>query len=191
MCVNPSHWSIVSLLLLVFFSFLMSFRWPWSWTLGHLSHPLVATCCMLEPLEKTIRCTSCSAARGRRHCCSFTPTCLPLLSRCAFISVIAKTCLAFMDLWGAGFHYSWITRWCFCHHQVNWPLFLARNTSGSLKVEPESSVLYSTAVVFSRVCSTKTVFLVGLQLWIILHIWILFLIKCMIKNVFSILMKVV
>ncbi|XP_026205595.1 glycosylated lysosomal membrane protein [Anabas testudineus] len=34
--------------------------------------------------------------------------------------------------------------------QVNWPLFSARNTSGSLKVVPESSVLYSTAVVFSR-----------------------------------------
>ncbi|XP_040928748.1 glycosylated lysosomal membrane protein isoform X2 [Betta splendens] len=33
---------------------------------------------------------------------------------------------------------------------VNWTLFLARNTSGSLKIEPESSVLYSTAVVFSR-----------------------------------------
>lgn len=35
--------------------------------------------------------------------------------------------------------------------QVNWPEFLARNTSGSLTVEPQSSVLYSTAVVFSRV----------------------------------------
>nr|XP_020477145.1 glycosylated lysosomal membrane protein [Monopterus albus] len=34
--------------------------------------------------------------------------------------------------------------------KVDWPLFLARNTSGSLKVEPESSTLYSTAVVFSR-----------------------------------------
>ncbi|XP_053302754.1 glycosylated lysosomal membrane protein [Pleuronectes platessa] len=34
--------------------------------------------------------------------------------------------------------------------QVDWPLFLARNTSGSLKVEPESSILHSTAVVFSR-----------------------------------------
>ncbi|XP_059205253.1 glycosylated lysosomal membrane protein [Centropristis striata] len=33
---------------------------------------------------------------------------------------------------------------------VNWPQFEARNISGSLKVEPESSVLYSTAVVFSR-----------------------------------------
>ncbi|XP_029369299.1 glycosylated lysosomal membrane protein [Echeneis naucrates] len=34
--------------------------------------------------------------------------------------------------------------------KVDWPLFLARNTSGSLRVEPESSILYSTAVVFSR-----------------------------------------
>ncbi|XP_044028052.1 glycosylated lysosomal membrane protein isoform X2 [Siniperca chuatsi] len=34
--------------------------------------------------------------------------------------------------------------------QVNWPQFVARNHSGSLKVEPESSVLDSTAVVFSR-----------------------------------------
>ncbi|KAM4725307.1 glycosylated lysosomal membrane protein isoform 2-T2 [Anableps anableps] len=34
--------------------------------------------------------------------------------------------------------------------KVNWPQFLARNTSGSLTVEPQSSVLYSTAVVFSR-----------------------------------------
>ncbi|XP_019969174.2 glycosylated lysosomal membrane protein [Paralichthys olivaceus] len=34
--------------------------------------------------------------------------------------------------------------------QVDWPLFLARNTSGSLRVEPERSILYSTAVVFSR-----------------------------------------
>ncbi|CAI5661177.1 unnamed protein product [Oreochromis niloticus] len=34
--------------------------------------------------------------------------------------------------------------------QVNWPEFVARNTSGSLKVEPESSLQYSSAVVFSR-----------------------------------------
>ncbi|XP_039978100.1 glycosylated lysosomal membrane protein [Xiphias gladius] len=34
--------------------------------------------------------------------------------------------------------------------KVNWPLFVARNTSGSLRVEPESSILYSTAVVLSR-----------------------------------------
>ncbi|XP_071355577.1 glycosylated lysosomal membrane protein [Trachinotus anak] len=34
--------------------------------------------------------------------------------------------------------------------EVDWPLFLARNSSGSLRVEPESSILYSTAVVFSR-----------------------------------------
>ncbi|MEQ2274238.1 hypothetical protein XENORESO_016943, partial [Xenotaenia resolanae] len=33
---------------------------------------------------------------------------------------------------------------------VNWRQFLARNTSGSLTVEPQSSILYSTAVVFSR-----------------------------------------
>ncbi|KAM6974411.1 glycosylated lysosomal membrane protein [Tautogolabrus adspersus] len=33
---------------------------------------------------------------------------------------------------------------------VDWPKFEARNISGSLKVEPESSVLYSTAIVFSR-----------------------------------------
>ncbi|XP_026155254.1 glycosylated lysosomal membrane protein [Mastacembelus armatus] len=33
---------------------------------------------------------------------------------------------------------------------VDWLQFLARNTSGTLKVEPESSILYSTAVVFSR-----------------------------------------
>lgn len=34
--------------------------------------------------------------------------------------------------------------------KVNLPQFLARNTSGSLTVEPQSSILYSTAVVFSR-----------------------------------------
>ncbi|XP_014839726.1 PREDICTED: glycosylated lysosomal membrane protein [Poecilia mexicana] len=34
--------------------------------------------------------------------------------------------------------------------EVNWPEFLARNTSGSLKVEPQSSILYSTAIVFSQ-----------------------------------------
>ncbi|KAM4630373.1 glycosylated lysosomal membrane protein [Polymixia lowei] len=34
--------------------------------------------------------------------------------------------------------------------QVDWPAFLARNTTGSLRVEPESSVLYSSAVVLTR-----------------------------------------
>ncbi|XP_069581771.1 glycosylated lysosomal membrane protein [Brachyistius frenatus] len=34
--------------------------------------------------------------------------------------------------------------------QVNWTQFLSRNTSGGLQVEPESSVLSSAAVVFSR-----------------------------------------
>ncbi|XP_028282738.1 glycosylated lysosomal membrane protein isoform X2 [Parambassis ranga] len=34
--------------------------------------------------------------------------------------------------------------------KVSWPQFLARNTSGSLRVEPEDSILYSTAVLFSR-----------------------------------------
>ncbi|XP_058475275.1 glycosylated lysosomal membrane protein [Solea solea] len=34
--------------------------------------------------------------------------------------------------------------------KVDWTLFLARNTTGSLRVEPESSVLSSTALVFSR-----------------------------------------
>ncbi|KAM3596564.1 uncharacterized protein V6R79_016811 [Siganus canaliculatus] len=34
--------------------------------------------------------------------------------------------------------------------QVNWTQFLDRNQSGGLKVEPESSVLYSHALVFSR-----------------------------------------
>ncbi|AWP21202.1 putative lysosomal protein NCU-G1 [Scophthalmus maximus] len=34
--------------------------------------------------------------------------------------------------------------------QVDWPLFLASNTSGGLHVEPESSVMSSAAVVFSR-----------------------------------------
>ncbi|TNN57324.1 Glycosylated lysosomal membrane protein [Liparis tanakae] len=33
---------------------------------------------------------------------------------------------------------------------VNWTQFEARNVSGSLKVEPESSILYSSAIVFSR-----------------------------------------
>ncbi|XP_034401577.1 glycosylated lysosomal membrane protein [Cyclopterus lumpus] len=33
---------------------------------------------------------------------------------------------------------------------VNWTQFEARNISGSLKVEPESSILYSSAIVFSR-----------------------------------------
>lgn len=34
--------------------------------------------------------------------------------------------------------------------KVNWTEFVSRNVSGSLKVEPESSVLYSSATVFSR-----------------------------------------
>ncbi|XP_031178793.1 glycosylated lysosomal membrane protein [Sander lucioperca] len=34
--------------------------------------------------------------------------------------------------------------------KVNWKEFVSRNVSGSLKVEPESSVLYSSATVFSR-----------------------------------------
>ncbi|XP_054620249.1 glycosylated lysosomal membrane protein [Dunckerocampus dactyliophorus] len=33
---------------------------------------------------------------------------------------------------------------------VNWPLFLSRNASGSLQVEPASSILSSAALVFSR-----------------------------------------
>ncbi|XP_068423215.1 glycosylated lysosomal membrane protein [Clinocottus analis] len=33
---------------------------------------------------------------------------------------------------------------------VNWTQFDSRNVSGSLKVEPESSILYSSAIVFSR-----------------------------------------
>lgn len=38
-----------------------------------------------------------------------------------------------------------------CFSQVNWTQFLERNTSGGLRVEPEISILYSTALVFSRV----------------------------------------
>ncbi|XP_037330688.2 glycosylated lysosomal membrane protein [Pungitius pungitius] len=34
--------------------------------------------------------------------------------------------------------------------EVNWTQFEARNTSGSLKVEPENSVVYSSGLVFSR-----------------------------------------
>ncbi|XP_051246871.1 glycosylated lysosomal membrane protein isoform X2 [Dicentrarchus labrax] len=34
--------------------------------------------------------------------------------------------------------------------KVNWSQFVERNHSGSLKVEPESSILYSSALVFSR-----------------------------------------
>ncbi|KAF6738176.1 T-complex protein 1 subunit gamma [Oryzias melastigma] len=34
--------------------------------------------------------------------------------------------------------------------QVNWPQFLSRNVSGGLRVEPQSSIQYSIAVVFSR-----------------------------------------
>lgn len=34
---------------------------------------------------------------------------------------------------------------------VDWPAFLVQNTTGSLKVTPESSVLYSNALVFTRV----------------------------------------
>lgn len=50
--------------------------------------------------------------------------------------------------------------------QVNWPEFVARNTSGSLKVEPESSLMYSSAVVFSRV-RTSSVHLKSLG-----YVWI-------------------
>lgn len=38
-----------------------------------------------------------------------------------------------------------------CISQVNWTQFLDRNVSGGLEVEPKSSVLYSTAIVFSKV----------------------------------------
>ncbi|CAB1351058.1 unnamed protein product [Coregonus sp. 'balchen'] len=34
--------------------------------------------------------------------------------------------------------------------EVDWPAFLVQNTTGSLKVTPESSVLYSNALVFTR-----------------------------------------
>ncbi|XP_016382430.1 glycosylated lysosomal membrane protein-like [Sinocyclocheilus rhinocerous] len=35
--------------------------------------------------------------------------------------------------------------------QVDWPVFINRSSSGSLKVEPQSSVQYSSALVFTRV----------------------------------------
>jgi hypothetical protein len=35
--------------------------------------------------------------------------------------------------------------------KVDWPAFLVQNTTGSLKLTPESSVLYSNALVFTRV----------------------------------------
>lgn len=38
-----------------------------------------------------------------------------------------------------------------CVSQVNWTQLLDRNISGGLEVEPKSSVLYSTAIVFSKV----------------------------------------
>ncbi|KAM6972991.1 glycosylated lysosomal membrane protein [Aplochiton taeniatus] len=34
--------------------------------------------------------------------------------------------------------------------QVDWPAFLTRNATGSLKVEPESSIVHSSAMVFTR-----------------------------------------
>lgn len=59
--------------------------------------------------------------------------------------------------------------------QVNWPEFVARNTSGSLKVEPESSLMYSSAVVFSRV-RTSSVHLKSLgYVWIHLTLNFFFL----------------
>lgn len=38
-----------------------------------------------------------------------------------------------------------------CFSQVNWTQFLDRNVSGGVEVEPKSSILYSTAIVFSKV----------------------------------------
>lgn len=35
--------------------------------------------------------------------------------------------------------------------RVDWPVFINRSSSGSLRVEPESSVTYSSALVFTRV----------------------------------------
>lgn len=40
-----------------------------------------------------------------------------------------------------------------CLSQVNWTQLIDRNNSGGLEVEPKSSILYSTAIVFSRVRS--------------------------------------
>lgn len=42
-----------------------------------------------------------------------------------------------------------------CISQVNWTQFLDRNVSGGLEVEPKSSVLYSTAIIFSKVRKTS------------------------------------
>lgn len=62
--------------------------------------------------------------------------------------------------------------------QVNWPEFVARNTSGSLKVEPESSLMYSSAVVFSRV-RTSSVHLKSLgYVWIHLTLNFFFSLSC-------------
>lgn len=41
--------------------------------------------------------------------------------------------------------------WSWCLTQVNWTQFEQHNTTGGLRVEPESSVVYSTALVLSRV----------------------------------------
>lgn len=53
---------------------LLSHSWQWRWTPDWARRPLVATCCTLELWDTTIRCTFCSAARGRQRCFSSTPT---------------------------------------------------------------------------------------------------------------------
>lgn len=172
---------------------LLSLSCRWSWTPDWARRPLVVTCCILELWETTIRCTSCSAARGRRRYFLSTPTRLLLPSRSELLFKLfcqvgfywfvfnlfssqseGETFLRMNELLqhdaSVSFHSTgvclifllgrltttWLftgLNWCLCFvSQVNWPLFLARNTSDSLEVLPKSSVLYSTAVVFSRVC---------------------------------------
>lgn len=134
-------WSVVSL----FWSCLCS------WIPGTF-HLLEAICYTWELWAETTPSTTCFVAKEHQLCCLSTPTLHPLLSRSVFPddrslefsqNEIIHEVLVLLS------PRSWIP--VLCVSQVNWTQFLDRNISGGLEVEPKSSILYSTAIVFSKV----------------------------------------
>ena len=87
-----------------------SFSCQYSWIPGWLRRLLAATCCMWEPRETTIRCTTCSAARGRQRCCSSTPTLLLLLSGSELI----------LETWK---YFFWVSKQ-YCWFSFEWNVFI-------------------------------------------------------------------
>lgn len=96
--------------------------------------------------------TTCSAAKGHQLCCLSTPTLHPRLSRCVGSGTTQPGCGDQLQ------EVPGLLDTCpdvLCVSQVNWTQLLDRNISGGLEVEPKSSVLYSTALVFSKVRTSQ------------------------------------